>query len=112
MLGPDEAQAYFEPAAIGEPLDSYLLHLALLDGALQAFLALLAGKSAELRDTLYPRPGTPPVKGAKGKAKKVPELSYSYVYKFHPLMEQRLSQGGVRLAAYLNFIFAQPLPAK
>src|SRR5947208_1465605 len=53
VLGPDEAQAYFEPAAIGEPLDPYLLHPALLDGALQAFLALLAGKSAELRDTSF-----------------------------------------------------------
>ena len=72
------------------------------------------GESAKLRDTVYPAPRTPPVKGAKGKAKKIPELSYSYVYKFHPLMEQRLSQGGVRLAAYLNALFAQPqqLPAK
>ena len=53
VLGPDEAQAYFEPAAIGESLGPYLLHPALLDGALQAFLALLAGKSAELRDTSF-----------------------------------------------------------
>ena len=67
-------------------------------------------ESAQIRDTLYPAPGTPPVKGAKGKAKKVPELSYSYVYKFHPVMEQRLSQGGIRLAAYLNALFAQPQP--
>jgi len=44
------------------------------------------------------------------KAKKVPELSYSYVYKFHPVMEQRLSQGGIRLAAYLNALFSQPQP--
>ena len=35
VLGPDEAQAYFEPAAIGESLGPYLLHPALLDGALQ-----------------------------------------------------------------------------
>ena len=71
-------------------------------------------ESAEIRDTLYPRPGTPPKKGAKGKDKKVPELSYSYVYKFTPVMERRLSQAGVRLAAYLNALFAepQPLPAK
>ena len=71
-------------------------------------------ESAEIRDTVYPAPGTPPKKGAKGKDKKVPELSYSYVYKFHPVMERRLSQGGVRLAAYLNALFAepQPLPAK
>jgi hypothetical protein len=71
-------------------------------------------ESAEIRDTVYPKPGTPPKKGAKGKDKKVPELSYSYVYKFTPVMERRLSQAGVRLAAYLNAIFAepQPLPAK
>jgi len=67
-------------------------------------------ESAQIRDTLYPAHGTPPVKGARGKAKKVPELSYSYVYKFHPVMEQRLSQGGIRLAAYLNALFAQPQP--
>jgi len=65
-------------------------------------------ESAEIRDTLYPAPRTPPVKGAKGKAKKIPELSYSYVYKFHPVIERRLSQGGVRLAAYLNALFAEP----
>jgi hypothetical protein len=69
-------------------------------------------ESAEIRDTLYPAPGTPPMKDATGKVENVPELSYSYVYKFHPVMEQRLKQGGVRLAAYLNAIFAQPLPAK
>jgi hypothetical protein len=70
-------------------------------------------ESAEIRDTLYP----PPVKPKKGKrlSKKhppLPDLSYDYVYKFHPVMERRLSQGGVRLAAYLNALFAEPLPAK
>jgi hypothetical protein len=65
-------------------------------------------ESAEIRDTVYPLPGTPPVKGARGKNKKVPELSYSYVYKFTPVMERRLQQGGVRLAAYLNDVFASP----
>ena len=44
----------------------------------------------------------------------MPELSYSYVYKFTPVMEQRLKQAGVRLAAYLNAVYAspQPLPAE
>jgi hypothetical protein len=32
------------------------------------------------------------------------------VYKFTPVMEQRLKQAGVRLAAYLNAIYAQPRP--
>jgi hypothetical protein len=67
-------------------------------------------ESAEIRDTLYPLPGTPAKKGAKGKDAKVPDLSYGYVYKFTPVMERRLQQGGVRLAAYLNAIFAEPQP--
>jgi hypothetical protein len=67
-------------------------------------------ESGEIRDSLYPPPGTPAKKGAKGKDKKVPELSFSYVYKFTPLMERRLEQAGVRLAAYLNDVFASPQP--
>ena len=75
-------------------------------------------ESAEIRDTVYPTKGDMP-KPAKGKKVKksepvLPDLSYSYVYRFKPVMERRLSQGGVRLAAYLNALFAepQPLPAK
>ena len=68
-------------------------------------------ESGEIRDTLYP-PSAP--KAAKGRKKSrrpaVPELSYAYVYKFTPLMERRLSQAGVRLAAYLNDVFASPQP--
>lgn len=60
-------------------------------------------ESAKVRDTVYPvLPAGKQGNGAAG----VPELSYAYVYKFTPLMEQRLSQAGVRLAAYLNAIFA------
>lgn len=71
-------------------------------------------ESGEIRDTLYPTARDLP-KPAKGKKVKkgqpvVPDLSYNYVYRFTPVMERRLSQGGVRLAAYLNAIFAQPLP--
>jgi S1/P1 Nuclease len=70
-------------------------------------------ESAQIRETVYPR--LPP-KGAKGKKGQpaVPELSWSYVYEFTPVMERRLSQAGVRLAAYLNAIYAspQPLPAE
>jgi hypothetical protein len=69
-------------------------------------------ESAQIRDTVYPRPGTSAVKGAKGKAKKVPDLSYSYVYKFTPVMERRLQQAGVRLAAFLNDIFSSPQPVE
>jgi len=69
-------------------------------------------ESAQYRDTLYPtaadKPRAPTDK--KSQEPPVPDLSYSYVYKFTPLMEQRLSQAGVRLAAYLNAIYAEPQP--
>jgi hypothetical protein len=75
-------------------------------------------ESAELRDGLYPTAADMP-KPAKGKKPRkgqppLPDLSYSYAYRFTPLMERRLSQAGVRLAAYLNWIFAEPqrLPAR
>ena len=67
-------------------------------------------ESAEIRDTVYPGPAKP-TKGRKSKKAKKgqqPDLSYAYVYKFTPVMEQRLKQAGVRLAAYLNDIFAEP----
>ena len=64
-------------------------------------------ESAQLRETVYPEPN-------RKDAKAPPELSYGYVYKYTPLMEQRLMQAGVRLAAYLNDIYSspQPLPEK
>ena len=63
-------------------------------------------ESAEIRDRLYPtvHPKTGAQKG-NDKDLDVPDLSYSYVYQFTPVMERRLSQAGVRLAAYLNAIF-------
>jgi hypothetical protein len=68
-------------------------------------------ESAQLRETIYPRaPATKPANGKPGIGPALPELSYSYVYKFTPVMEQRLKQAGVRLAAYLNAIYAQPRP--
>jgi len=69
-------------------------------------------ESAQYRDTLYPtaadKPRAPADKKSKGPA--LPDLSYSYIYRHTPLMEQRLSQAGVRLAAYLNAIYAEPAP--
>ena len=59
-------------------------------------------ESAQIRETIYPRPSNDP--------KKVPELSYSYVYQNTPIMERRLKQAGVRLAAYLNALYAEPHP--
>ena len=69
-------------------------------------------ESAEIRDTVYPPPAAKAAKGKrkKGKGPPAPELSYDYVYKFTPIMERRLSQAGVRLAAFLNDLFASPPP--
>jgi len=67
-------------------------------------------ESAEIRDTLYPSVSKPAKGKKRGRRRAVPELSYAYVYKFTPVMERRLSQAGVRLAAYLNDIFASPQP--
>ena len=67
-------------------------------------------ESAQYRDTLYPTAAdaSRELKGKKSKGHQCLNLSYSYVYRFTPLMEQRLSQAGVRLAAYLNDIYAEP----
>jgi hypothetical protein len=65
------------------------------------------GESAQIRDTVYPAPAVPG-KDAQNSQAAIPELSYSYVYRFTPVMEQRLSQAGVRLAAYLDAIFDRP----
>lgn len=71
-------------------------------------------ESAEIRETVYPTAADmpKPVKGKKRRkgAPVVPDLSYSYVYRFTPVMERRLQQAGVRLAAYLNDVFASPQP--
>ena len=68
-------------------------------------------ESAQYREQIYAN--IPPAKKPEGKAKKgekpLPDLSYGYVYKFTPLMELRLRQAGVRLAAYLNDIYAEPV---
>ena len=63
-------------------------------------------ESGQIRETVYPPPATS-LQG-QPKAKSPPELSYGYVYKFTPLMEQRLKQAGVRLAAYLNDVYSKP----
>lgn len=60
-------------------------------------------ESGQLRDSLYPQP--------TGNPDQLPALSYDYVYRFTPVMEQRLKQAGVRLAAYLDEVFT-PEPAR
>ncbi|MEE2566755.1 S1/P1 nuclease [Hyphobacterium marinum] len=49
-------------------------------------------ESAAVRDSLYPDDA---------------ELRYDYFYEHRDLMRLRLSQGGVRIAAYLNALFAE-----
>lgn len=65
-------------------------------------------EGAQIRDTVYPAsPKAVFGNDVQNSQPAIPELSYSYVYKFTPVMEQRLSQAGVRLAAYLDAIFAR-----
>jgi hypothetical protein len=54
-------------------------------------------ESVQHRERIYP---------AAGKT----DLSYEYVYQHTPTVELRLKQAGVRLAAYLNELFAEPMP--
>jgi hypothetical protein len=56
-------------------------------------------ESAALRDHIYP---------AKGET----NLSFRYTFEHTAQMEQRLEQGGVRLAAYLNQVFAVSSPPR
>ncbi len=51
-----------------------------------------------------------PNRGRNRRSRPSPISPTATSYKMTPLMEKRLSQGGVRLAAYLNDIFAQPEP--
>jgi hypothetical protein len=71
-------------------------------------------ESGQIRDSLYPtaadKPRPSKDKKAKAGEEALPELSYSYVYRSTPIMEERLSKAGVRLAAYLNDIFSHPQP--
>jgi hypothetical protein len=71
-------------------------------------------ESGQIRDSLYPtaadKPRASKDKKAKPGEEALPDLSYSYVYRSTPIMEQRLSKAGVRLAAYLNDIFSHPQP--
>ena len=49
IAGPDSAIAYLDPSPVGEDLDSYLLHPALLDGALQGLFGLLADRQHQMQ---------------------------------------------------------------
>src|SRR5216684_182032 len=53
LLGSDEALAHLDSSVIDEPLDGYLIHPALVDGALQALLALIADHHADLEGVSF-----------------------------------------------------------
>ena len=68
-------------------------------------------ESAQVREQIYANiPPAAKPKDKKGKGAALPDLSYGYVYKFTPVMERRLQQAGVRLAAYLNDVYSKPQP--
>lgn len=49
VFAPDRARVHFDPSAIVRPIEEYLIHPALLDGALQGLLALLADGDPRLQ---------------------------------------------------------------
>ena len=53
LSGSGEALAHLDPTIMGEPLDQYLVHPALLDGALQGLLALIADRHGEVEGVSF-----------------------------------------------------------
>jgi len=56
-------------------------------------------ESVQIRERIYPKAGET-------------ELGYKYIYDNTPIMELRLKQAGVRLAAYLDELLSEPMPAR
>jgi hypothetical protein len=56
-------------------------------------------ESVQIRERIYPKQDES-------------ELGYKYIYEHTPTVELRLKQAGVRIAAYLNEMFADPTPAE
>lgn len=62
------------------------------------------GESTAVRDKIYPeRPAETPGKPAADKI----DLGFGYIYAWSATRDLRLEQGGVRLAAYLDALFAR-----
>jgi hypothetical protein len=55
-------------------------------------------ESVAIRGTIYPQGKT--------------DLGWDYIYQMRPIVDRRLAQAGVRLAAYLNDVFRDPAPAE
>jgi hypothetical protein len=56
-------------------------------------------ESVQIRERIYPAAGET-------------DLGYDYIYAHTPAVELRLKQAGVRIAAYLNEMFAEPVARK
>jgi len=70
-------------------------------------------ESAQVRERLYadlPRAKKQTGKKKRKGADELPDVSYGYIFKFQPVIEEQLQRAGVRLAAYLNAIYAAPQP--
>ncbi|QZH73905.1 MAG: S1/P1 nuclease [Erythrobacter sp.] len=61
------------------------------------------GESAALRDRIYPAPSADM---GMGTAESPALLNYDYHWQWMPTVEERLAMSGVRLAAYLDWVFA------
>lgn len=65
--------------------------------------AVWMNESAALRDRIYPETGGD---AGEGTRESPVALSYRYPYDWTPVVEQRLQMAGVRIAAYLDQVFA------
>ncbi|UAJ10313.1 S1/P1 nuclease [Glacieibacterium megasporae] len=66
------------------------------------------GESAAIRDRIYPEaPKSDAGKPDAGKPGEPIKLGFDYIYAWTPTRDLRLEQGGVRLAAYLDWVFAR-----
>mgnify|MGYP001032882187 CR=1 FL=1 len=61
-------------------------------------------ESATLRDRIYPRTS---IEYGLGTADSPAMIGYRYQWTWMPTVEQRLAQSGIRLAAYLDWVFAE-----
>lgn len=61
------------------------------------------GESASLRDRIYPAYSA---EFGMGTAESPAILRYDYHWQWMPVVEERLTMSGIRLAAYLDFVFA------
>ncbi|MFB0613728.1 S1/P1 nuclease [Aurantiacibacter poecillastricola] len=66
--------------------------------------AVWIAESAALRDRIYPQTGG---EEGDGTAESPALLSYDYHWEWIPTVENRLAQSGIRLAAYLDWVFAE-----